>query len=63
MSGAHEGDDQLLKVIIAYFEMRGLTVCAAQDYLGDQTGKPGSQTGMIIWLINPILTVRLTSLL
>ena len=44
ISGAHEGDDQLLKIIIAYFEMRGLTVCAAQDYLGDQTGKSGAQT-------------------
>jgi DUF1009 family protein len=45
MSGAHEGDDQLLKVIIAYFEMRGLTVCPAQHYIGDQTGKAGPQTG------------------
>jgi DUF1009 family protein len=44
MSGAHEGDDQLLKVIIAYFEMRGLNVCPAQNYLGSHTGKPGPQT-------------------
>ena len=43
-SGNHEGDDRLLKVIIAYFEMRGLIVCPAQDYLGDQTGRAGPQT-------------------
>ncbi len=43
-SGNHEGDDRLLKVIIAYFEMRGLIVCPAQDYLGDQTGRSGPQT-------------------
>ena len=45
MAGVHAGDDQLLKVIIAYFEMRGLTVRAAQDFLGDQTGRVGPQTG------------------
>ena len=45
MSGMHEGDDQLLKVIIGYFEMRGLNVCPAQDYLGSQTGRTGPQTG------------------
>lgn len=44
MAGVHAGDDQLLKVIIAYFETRGLTVSAAQDFLGDQTGIVGAQT-------------------
>lgn len=44
MAGAHAGDDQLLKVIIAYFEMRGLTVRGAQDFLGHQTGRVGAQT-------------------
>lgn len=43
-SGNHEGDDKLLKVIIAYFEMRGLNVCPAQDYLCGQTGRTGPQT-------------------
>ena len=62
MSGAHEGDDQLLKVIIAYFEMRGLTVCAAQDYLGDQTGKSGPKPAMIMLPISRILTAPLRSL-
>ena len=45
MAGRHEGDDQLLKIIIAYFETRGLKVCAAQDFLGEQTGNVGPQTG------------------
>ncbi len=44
MSGAHAGDDQLLKVLIAYFEMRGLQVQPAHAYLGEQTGKLGAQT-------------------
>lgn len=44
MSGAHAGDDQLLKVLIAYFEMRGLKVQPAHAYLGNQTGKTGLQT-------------------
>ena len=44
MSGAHAGDDQLLKVLIAYFEMRGLSVLPADKFLGDQTGTSGPQT-------------------
>ena len=44
LAGAHEGDDRLLKVIISYFEMRGLIVRAAQDFLGDDTGKAGALT-------------------
>ena len=44
MAGKHSGDDQLLKVLIAYFEMRGLTVQPAHAYLGTQTGKAGPQT-------------------
>jgi DUF1009 family protein len=44
MSGAHEGDDQLLKIVIAYFEMRGLTVRPAQAFLPGQTGAPGPHT-------------------
>ncbi len=44
MSGVHAGDDQLLKVLIAYFEMRGLNVQPAHAYLGEQTGKQGPQT-------------------
>ena len=44
MAGKHAGDDQLLKVLIAYFEMRGLKVVPAHAYLGSQTGKLGPQT-------------------
>ena len=44
-SGKHAGDDQLLKIILAYFQMRGLTVQAAQKYLTELTGKAGAQTG------------------
>ena len=44
MAGVHAGDDQLLKIVIAYFETRGLTVRAAQDFLGTQTGAVGLQT-------------------
>lgn len=43
-SGKHAGDDQLLKIILAYFQMRGLTVQAAQKYLTELTGKAGAQT-------------------
>lgn len=44
MAGVHAGDDQLLKIVIGYFETRGLTVRAAQDFLGTQTGAVGPQT-------------------
>ena len=44
MQGTHAGDDQLLKVLIAYFEMRGLNVRPAHAYLGQQTGLVGPQT-------------------
>lgn len=44
MSGAHAGDDQLLKILIAYFESRGLKVQPAHAYMGEQTGRPGPQT-------------------
>ena len=43
-SGRHAGDDQLLKIILAYFQMRGLTVQPAQKYLSDLTGSAGAQT-------------------
>jgi len=43
-AGVHAGDDQLLKIVIGYFETRGLTVRAAQDFLGTQTGAVGPQT-------------------
>lgn len=43
-SGAHTGDDQLLKIIIAYFQMRGLDVQPAQKYLTALTGKSGAHT-------------------
>jgi len=43
-SGKHAGDDQLLKIILAYFQMRGLTVQPAQRYLAELTGKTGPQT-------------------
>lgn len=43
-SGAHTGDDQLLKIIIAYFQMRGLNVQPAQNYLSALSAKPGRQT-------------------
>ena len=44
MAGTHAGDDQLLKVVVAYFKSRGLTIQPAERYLGDLTGKPGPQT-------------------
>ena len=43
-SGKHAGDDQLLKIILAYFQMRGLAVQPAQKYLAELTGKAGAQT-------------------
>ena len=43
-SGRHAGDDQLLKIILAYFQTRGLTVQPAQKYLSDLTGSAGAQT-------------------
>lgn len=43
-SGKHAGDDQLLKIILAYFQMRGLSVQPAQKYLAELTGKDGTQT-------------------
>ena len=43
-SGKHAGDDQLLKIILAYFDMRGLRVQPAQHYLSDLTGRAGAQT-------------------
>lgn len=43
-SGKHTGDDQLLKIILAYFNMRGLDVQPAQKYLSELTGMPGAQT-------------------
>jgi DUF1009 family protein len=43
-SGRHAGDDQLLKIILSYFAMRGLSVQPAQKYLAELTGKAGAQT-------------------
>lgn len=43
-SGKHTGDDQLLKIILAYFQMRGLDVQPAQKYLAALTGLAGAQT-------------------
>lgn len=43
-SGKHTGDDQLLKIILAYFQMRGLNVQPAQKYLAELTGTAGAQT-------------------
>lgn len=43
-SGQHAGDDQLLKIILAYLQTRGLSVQPAQKYLAELTGKAGAQT-------------------
>lgn len=46
MAGNHTGDNQLLKTIIAYFQMRGLTIQPPQKYLGALLGQSGSQTSI-----------------
>ena len=46
MAGAHAGDDQLLKTIIAYFQTRGLKIEAPEKYLSDLLGKAGPQTSV-----------------
>lgn len=44
LAGRHAGDDQLLKIVVAYFQSRGLVVQPAEKYLGEATGRPGPQT-------------------
>ncbi len=44
MAGEHAGDDQLLKLILAYFQSRGLTIQPAEAVLSDLTGRAGPQT-------------------
>lgn len=46
VEGKHAGDDQLLKLIVAYFQTRGLQVQPPQNYLGALMGKGGAQTGI-----------------
>tara|TARA_B110000971_G_scaffold220994_1_gene266389 strand:- start:720 stop:1574 length:855 start_codon:yes stop_codon:yes gene_type:complete len=44
MAGEHAGDDQLLKLILAYFQSRGLAIQPAEAVLSDLTGRAGPQT-------------------
>lgn len=44
--GAQNGDDQLLKLIITYFQNRGLDVQPPQNYLKALLGKAGAQTSI-----------------
>lgn len=44
LAGKHAGDDQLLQLIIAYFQTRGLSVQSPQTYLASLMGKSGAQT-------------------
>ena len=58
-SGKHAGDDQLLKIILAYFKMRGLTVQPAQRYLAELTERQAHRQAIRTWHIRPILNAAL----
>lgn len=46
MEGKHAGDDQLLKLIVAYFQTCGLQVQPPQNFLAALMGKSGAHTGI-----------------
>ena len=44
LAGPQTGDDTMLKIILAYFQSRGLSILPAEAVVSDLTGRAGPQT-------------------